>query len=153
MRHLYTYVAIGTHYPDGTCWAWMDSADRVCGRAAGAEPRLCSRHVGVAQRKRDAEQALEARDRARRAEREAATVASLPALRADLARVDAEMRRLDPPPPTTDPAAWGGKVAPTVRRYRARATSDAHVARMADLVRRREVLAREIAYAERLAAS
>ena len=33
---LWTALALSDHYPTGTCWAWMDPADRVC--LAGEDP-------------------------------------------------------------------------------------------------------------------
>lgn len=41
-------VVLRTDRPTGQCAAWMEAADRVCGKDATA-PWLCSRHVKVAE--------------------------------------------------------------------------------------------------------
>lgn len=148
MTALYTLLAVGDHYPAGTCWAWMDSAERVCGRTEGAEPHLCPRHVEVARRKlaREVEKA-----KAQRVRREASAVRRLPEFRQRLAAVDAEIARRDPAPPTTDMAAYGGVGSTTASAYQTRLLSDTNVARLAELHRARARLAPQVAYAERVA--
>ena len=88
--YLHRFVAVSDHYPAGTCWAWMDTAERVCGKPEGNQAaHLCNRHADVALRKAHAEVARErARaERLRVAMVEKAPVA-LPRLRAELARVE-----------------------------------------------------------------
>lgn len=85
-------VRLDGHDPD-LCAAWIDSADRICGRPAVA-PWLCKRHETVARRKLEKEVA---RDRARR-ERAAAEAERLrPKREARLAWIEARLHRLDPP--------------------------------------------------------
>lgn len=115
------------HWGDD-CPAWIEAADRQCGK-----PRevgyLCKRHHTVATR-RLAKQAEKdaARDERHRAEQERMR----PEREARLATVEAEIARLDPPPPTTDPAAWGGVGHAGESRYRSRYTPD-RIHRLAEL--------------------
>ena len=32
MRPLWHELALRSDYPEGTCWAWLEAAERVCGR-------------------------------------------------------------------------------------------------------------------------
>lgn len=75
----------------------------------------------------------------------------LPARRERLAHVDAEIARLDPPPPTTDMAAYGGLGSTAARRYQRRYT-DETIHRLAELHAERVTLVRQVAYAEQLLA-
>ena len=134
--YLHRFVAVSDHYPAGTCWAWMDTAERVCGKPEGNQAaHLCNRHADVALRKAHAVVVVErARaERLRVAMVEKAPVA-LPRLRAELARVEAEMARRDPQPVTTDRAAYGGAVHRSIARAARGRLSDSNVARMAELV-------------------
>ena len=107
------------------CPAWIESADRKCGK-----PRehgyLCKRHHEVATR-RLAKQAEKkaAADERHRAEQERLR----PGREARLDRINAEIRRLDPPPPTTDMAAWGGV---GMKGYKSPYTAD-RIHRLAEL--------------------
>lgn len=150
--HLWRAVAISDHYPPDTCWAWVESAGRACGKPETVALHLCARHTGVAHRKLVRETETEAAARRRIEDRDRARlVPRLPQLRARLARVDAEIDRRDPAPPTTDPAAFGGVGSTVATAYRTRVRSDANVARLAELHAERIRLARDVAYAERLA--
>ena len=63
---LWRALALSDHYPAGTCWAWMDSADRVCRATEDpATPHLCARHAAVARRRLKAWAAKEAKAVAR----------------------------------------------------------------------------------------
>ena len=48
--NLYRLLALRNDYPEGQCWAWMDSADRRCTRPAD-NSHLCPRHTKTAQAK------------------------------------------------------------------------------------------------------
>lgn len=139
---LYEILALRSDYPVGTCWAWMDSAERRCSKPAGAHENLCDRHAKVAQGRLDKARAKRVAKVARLRERAVrdldANRRKLADLDAALDRVEARMRQLDPPPPTTDPAAWGGVGNSASARYRRRATSDRVVMEMAELVSRRD---------------
>ena len=142
MRPLWHELALRSDYPEGTCWAWVESSERVCGRPEGDEQHLCPRHAQVAARRRDAA------DARAHAQRMAANPAkALPGLRHRLARVDAQIARLDPPPPTTDMAAYGGVGSTAAASYRARLTPD-RIHRLAVLHEERRQLVGRIAAAE-----
>lgn len=116
------------------CAAWIESADRKCGK-----PRehgyLCKRHHAVAVR-RLAKQAEKkaAADERHRVEQERLR----PGREARLDRINAEIRRLDPPPPTTDMAAWGGV---GMKGYKSPYTAD-RIHRLAELTTEAEQLRR-----------
>lgn len=117
------YLAVGRveNYPPGTCVAWMDSADRVCGKPA--EDYACPRHrkVALARLERD----VEREKRQREAARERVAHVDLDELRAEHARLierrdrAAGLRRHD----TDDLAAYCGigvrQTARQRRRYAA----------------------------------
>ena len=142
---LYRFVALREDYPAGTCWAWVESAGRACGKPEGAAAHLCGRHEVVARRKGEA---LVAKEQARTARLAALAPGNLAKLRADLERVEAEMNRRDPQPVTTDRAAYSGEVHPSIVRTARRRLSDSNVQRMAELVTEAERLRRNIAAAE-----
>ena len=48
--NLYRLLALRNDYPEGQCWAWMDSADRRCTKPADSS-HLCPRHTKTAQAK------------------------------------------------------------------------------------------------------
>lgn len=48
-KQLAAFVAVGSIHDDGTCQAWMDSADRRC--AKPTDDYLCPAHVKVARRR------------------------------------------------------------------------------------------------------
>lgn len=143
---LYRILALREDYPPGTCWAWMDGPEKVCGRPEGDDPHLCTRHAGIARRRAHAAVAKEAESKTRR---DIASLAALPRRRAKLDRIDAEIARLDPPPPTDDVAAFGGVGSTAARRYQDRFTPD-RIHRLAELHEARRTLAAQVAYAEGL---
>lgn len=107
------------------CPAWIESADRKCGK-----PRdhgyLCKRHHAVAvQRLAKQAEKKAAADERHRVEQERLR----PGREARLDRINAEIRRLDPPPPTTDMAAWGGV---GMKGYKSPYTAD-RIHRLAEL--------------------
>lgn len=147
---LWTHLALRSDYPVGTCWAWVESKGAVCGRPDEVDsPHLCKRHATVARRRADEEVAREAR---RTARREDEALSKLDVYRERLDAIDSEMRRLDPPPPTTDPAAWGGVAHAGAARYRARFTPE-RIARLAKLSDERKVVAGRLRYAESVRAA
>ena len=129
--------------PDGTCRYWVESRGDRCGRATSI--RFCGRHHRVIlaawEKRREAA-------RTELARRDADLAAALPDLRARLARVEAEIRRRDPEPPTTDLAAYGGVGSTTARAYQRRILSNSNVRAMARLVRERDHLIGLVAAAQ-----
>lgn len=92
---LWRHLALRADYPTGTCWAWMDSAGRVCAAPeVPATPHLCARHATVARRK-----ATAATERAtRRAARVAAETERMrPAAETEMAALRRRIAHLDPP--------------------------------------------------------
>ncbi len=89
---LASIVAAGPLGSPGVCAAWMDAAERRCGRPApGAW--LCPRHEAVAVR-RAARAGRKAADQ--RARHIAKAEAARPAREAELARIDARLRVITP---------------------------------------------------------
>ena len=130
---------------DGQCEAWMEQAERQCGRERMAGSWLCKRHDTTARRRMAARIAKEARQREQaRAEADARR----PRLIAQLRQVEARIATLDPEPPTRDLAALGS--AP-MQRYRSR-YSDARIHELAELHSRRVQLRSSIG-ADHLAAA
>jgi len=128
------------NWPTSTCVAWVDSADRTCGKTRSAG-LLCKRHNTVAEKRAIKNAEKNAQDRERRA---AWRAENLPKWRAELDRIEARMRVMDPPPVSTDPAAYGGNVHPSIRKKRAGFMSDSRVMEMGKLVRRADELRRLI---------
>ena len=118
--------------PTDVCGAWIDSADRTCGKPA-AEPWLCRRHVTVATKRADA---YIAREAARRERADARRLERAPRLRARLATVEARIRQLDPP------SRGDGAVVnvPLARRM----PTDNQIAELARLVHERDRLRAEV---------
>lgn len=85
-------VVLGDLGPVEVCGAWMESADRRCGRPA-ADPWLCSRHVRVARARLEKYAQKAQRDRQRA---EAKRVAQVPRWRAQLVRVEKCLEQLEP---------------------------------------------------------
>lgn len=137
---LASHVGIGHWADNPDCVAWMDTAEKVCGKPR-VEGFLCRRHHTVAVKRAEAaalKAAVEKLAALKRRER------MLPKWRAELARIEARMAVLDPPPLTTDRAAYAGAQHAAVTRHQRRALSDARVAEMAALVARAEQLRRKI---------
>ena len=146
-------VAAGGIHEQGTqCPAWMEAAERQCNKPA-TDGLLCKRHHGVAVKRAhkllDTIRQDRVKDAQRQAERDARAARELPALRKRLERVEAEIARRDPAPPTTDLAAYGGRGSTTATRYRARLLSDANVEALARLYPERDELRVKVAHAER----
>lgn len=124
------------------CVAWIDASDRRCGKESAGY--LCKRHEAVAARRWEKHAAkvaaqAEERERIRVARRQF----DLPKWQDELARVEAQINRLDPPRPD-DRAAYTGIVHPSIRRQQRAALSDSKVQKMAALWARHEELSRKI---------
>lgn len=125
--------------PEQGCPAWIESADRQCGKP-NKEGYLCMRHHTVAVRRYE-DHLL--RERTKRELREAWREKSLPLWRAELAKVDAEIERRDQPV-VRDRAAVGGVVHRSIRKKQAALMSDTNVRRMAALWAKHEELTKLI---------
>lgn len=121
------------------CPAWIESADRMCGKEP-VRGYLCNRHHNVAV-KRQGKALDEAAKKAR--EREAYRAKKLPEWKAELEKVNAEIERRDQPV-VRDRAAVGGNTHPSIWKKQKAALSDTNVKRMADLWRRHEHLTKLI---------
>lgn len=121
------------------CPAWVESADRTCGRPP-AEGMLCKRHHTVASRRWSRE-----RQRREDAARDAALnrARMIPEWKAELARVERAIENVNRPV-VQDRAAVGGVVHPSIRKRQRAALSDAKVRHLAALHRRRADLVQKI---------
>ena len=134
-RGLALTVALRLDSPHEQCAAWIESADRVCGRDA-IRPWLCKRHETVAKRRLEKEVAQEkaqAEKARQRAEKQ------LPAREARLARIDARLDQIDPfrADGNADTAAM---CAPLSQRL----PSDTRITELARLHRERDALVRTL---------
>ena len=131
---LASFVVLGRviDRPTDVCGAWIDSADRTCGKPA-AVPWLCRRHVTVATKRAEAYIIREA-DRQERAKTR--RIERAPKLRARLATVEARIRQLDPP--SRDDGAVINM--PLARRM----PTDNQIAELAQLVHERDRLRAEV---------
>ena len=129
------------------CPFWMESRDARCGSTKLIDGRWCKRHTAVMARRLEKQAAQEA---AYRREERRRAMTMLPRWRERLAWVEAEINRLDPPPPTTDMAAFGGVGSTTATRYRKRFL--ANLPRLAELSRERDDLLARIVHAEAMEA-
>ena len=100
-----------------SCPVWIETRDARCKRTDLIDGRWCRRHTPIILRRLQTQRDT---DTANAARRDAALAAALPDLRTRLARVEAQIARLDPPPPTTDSAAYGGVGSTTATRYQQR---------------------------------
>ena len=92
---LWTALALSDHYPTGTCWAWMDPADRVCLADEGqTTPHLCARHAKVARRRLKAWADEEAKAAARM---DAETERMRPKAEAEMTTLRRRIAQLNPP--------------------------------------------------------
>lgn len=100
------------------CPVWIDARDARCGKTALIDGRWCPRHTPIMLRRLQDDH-----DRAaKRAAKAAAELAAkVPGLLDRLRRLDSEIARLDPPPPTTDTAAYGGRGSTAATDYQERA--------------------------------
>lgn len=106
-----------------TCPAWVESRGNQCGRPA-AVGLLCKRHDTVARRR------LAARveeENARRERTRSTLLERLPAMRSELSQLEAWITRHEHvfTPSTTDRAAFGGKMHPSIVRRRDRESARA----------------------------
>lgn len=118
---------------DGTCPAWIESAERRCGKRA-TKGYLCSRHHKVAVKRLEQRQA---KDAAQRERAEAKRAARRPKVQAELDRVNARMKQLSP---DSGPLDHGVLNTPLRRR----ALTDSQISEMAALVDRRARLMQEL---------
>ena len=140
---LATYVGIpGKYEPSGTCVAWIESRDGYC--AKPVDHLLCRRHRMVGLKRHDADSEKKAAQQARYSQQRAR---QLPKWRQRLDQVNKRIAVLDPPPLTTDRAAWGGEIHRSILRSRP-AMSDARVEEMARLHRERDNLIARIGRAD-----
>lgn len=132
---LWRVLALREGYPEGTCWAWMDGAERVCGRPEGDALHLCQRHAKVAESRLHDDVERAERRRVRQAERAAVVE---PGKRAELDRIERRLDALDPlRSGSLDPAVVN---LPLAKRL----PSDARIAELARLHERRRQLRREL---------
>lgn len=130
------YIAGSSLAMDGStvCPAWMERAERKCGKPA--EVLLCAQHERVARRRLETKARDQALARRKADEHRAAKV---PGWRAELADVEQEIAREQARlSPALDRAAVGGNVHPSVARRQERANErDARIgARLRQLNRR-----------------
>lgn len=125
-------VALRLDRPAEQCAAWLEQAERVCGKEV-VRPWLCKRHVTVAERRlekdraRAREQVEAARQRAEQAR---------PRREARLAEIDARLAQIDP-------FRDGGEDrAAACAPLRQRLPSDSRIAELARLHQEHEHLAR-----------
>lgn len=125
-------VALRLDRPSEQCAAWLEQAERDCGKEV-VRPWLCKRHVTVAERRmvkaraRAEEQVASVRQRAEEAR---------PRREARLAEIDARLARIDP---FRD---GGADRAAACAPLRQRLPSDSRIAELARLHEEREHLAR-----------
>ncbi|ASK67333.1 hypothetical protein CFK39_15915 (plasmid) [Brachybacterium avium] len=134
-RGLALTVALRLDRSHEQCAAWIESADRVCGRDA-LRPWLCKRHETVAKRRLEKEVAQEkaqAEQARQRAEEQR------PAREARLAQINARLDQIDPfrADGNADTAAM---CAPLSQRL----PSDTRIAELARLYRERDALMRTL---------
>lgn len=122
-------------YPAGTCPAWIDARDAACGRAT-TRGGLCARHHTVAER-RLAKAVIKRRDLVEqvRVERERRR----PGREAELARIESRLDSIDP-----FRASGRGDVAEVNTPLSSRIPTDARIAELADLHKRRAHLRRAL---------
>lgn len=139
---LASYVALRLDdwTPEQGCPAWVESRSTTCKRDLFMNTALCLRHRGVASKRHEKRRAELLKQQAERIEYRAKM---LPEWEAELAKVEADMERYGGAP-TTDRAAYGGEVHPSIQRAQLRQLSDTNVQRMARLSRRAEELRRKI---------
>src|SRR5699024_2687513 len=108
----YVAVRIDDWRPEHGCPAWIESADRRCGREPVDAAMLCKRNGNVAlkheERARIKQKEQADRTRAHRAEK-------LANWRAERELIEAQMERYGSPA-TSDRAAFGGASHPSIRR-------------------------------------
>ena len=145
-------LTVGLDRPESwgdNCVAWVDSADRKCGK-----PRkhgyLCTRHHNVAT-KRLAKRIEKKQEWAER--RRAHNEKKLPEWKAALEKVNAELaHRTGSDQDRLEPAAYLGQAHASITKARQATTkrlfSDANVERVGELIRTKELLETQIRNAE-----
>jgi len=133
-KALASYVAlrIDDWVPEHGCPAWIESADRQCGRQPLDTAMLCKRHRNVALKR---EQAARVKQKEQAARRESYRAENLPKWKAERELIEAQMERYGSPA-TSDRAAYGGQSHPSIRRKQLQSLSDTNVQRMAQLSQR-----------------
>ena len=128
----YVALRIDDWRPEHGCPAWIESADRQCGRQPVDAAMLCKRHRNVALKR---EQAARIKQK-EQADRTASYRAeNLPKWKAERELIEAQMERYGSPA-TSDRAAYGGQSHPSIRRKQLQSLSDTNVQRMAQLSQR-----------------
>src|SRR5699024_4082506 len=112
--------------------AWIESADRQCGRQPVDAAMLCKRHRNVAL-KREQKARIKQKEQADRTK--AYRAENLPKWRAERELIEAQMEHYDTPA-TNDRAAYGSATHPSIRRKQPQQLSNTNVRRMADLIQR-----------------
>ena len=128
----YVALRIDDWRPEHGCPAWIESADRQCGRQPVDAAMLCKRHRNVALKR---EQAARIKQKEQAARTVSYRAENLPKWRAERELIEAQMDHYGSPA-TTDRAAFGGQAHPSIRRKQLQQLSDTNVKRMADLSKR-----------------
>ena len=128
----YVALRIDDWRPEHGCPAWIESADRQCGRQPVDAAMLCKRHRNVAL-KREQKARIKQKEQADRTK--AYRAENLPKWRAERELIEAQMEHYGSPA-TNDRAAFGGATHPSIRRKQLQQLSDTNVQRMADLSKR-----------------
>ena len=129
---MYVALRIDDWDPEHGCPAWIESADRQCGRQPVDAAMLCKRHRNVAL-KREQKARIKQKEQADRTK--AYRAENLPKWRAERELIEAQMERYGSPA-TSDRAAFGGATHPSIRRKQLQQLSDTNVQRMAQLGQR-----------------
>lgn len=141
MNDMTLALAVGLDNPSNWntgCVAWVESRESQCGKDR-KHGYLCQRHYGIAYKRTETRAQKEADARDRKA---ALRAVNLPKWKAELAKVEAEMDRIDPPRGDLDRAAYTGYVHPSIDKRRR--MTDAKVQKMGALVSRHQELSRLI---------
>lgn len=128
----YVALRVDDWSPEHGCPAWIESADRQCGRQPVKAAMLCPRHRNVAL-KREQKARIKQKEQADRTKVYRAE--NLPKWRAERELIEAQMEHYGSPA-TNDRAAFGGQAHPSIRRKQLQQLSDTNVRRMADLSKR-----------------
>ena len=136
----YVALRMDNWNPATGCPAWVESRGDTCRKSLEEGTALCKRHRNVAMKRHEKRKEDLLKQQAERIEYRAKM---LPEWEAELAKVEADMERYGGAP-TTDRAAYGGEVHPSIQRQQLRQLSDTNVQRMARLSRRAEELRRKI---------
>lgn len=132
----YVALRIDDWKPEHGCPAWIESADKQCGRNPVEAAMLCKRHRNVALKRHEKHVEKALKDQRDRTEHRAKM---LPQWKEELAQVEADMQRYGGMP-TTDRAAYGGASHPSIQKAQLRQFSDTNVQRMARLSKRHQRL-------------